>query len=1128
MLHLNFALNLTNLADQMIDEISRCWKNPFEAPVVIFPDPKLEQWFRLRWVQKKGVIANLEVTTIDKFLFRVLSHGDSSKQKISTDILRNVLLAFLKGNTLQQNTPILRELHSYLDGETGEIDDAKLFDFANTLAGLFLEYETSRPGNFISPLQSDHHEGLLAYWKQGDLRDFFSTKDRPVPKEKWQRHIYAKLFHNDGGESLLTKTFKATVKRTNQKTEFLTLPYLFSQCNNNFDCDRPIFIFGLSGMGQFYRVILQEIANQKEVYAYIQNPCMEFWEDIDVRHVKHWNKADAPAGIALPKTADDDAEQNLDENENLLLKNWGRTGRENIRLWCLSSDYTFDFADEDFCPDTLLHQVQYLVAHRKNVFDTELLQNNAGNAADHTLSLTAAPSALREIEALHTEVCQLLQSGIRLDEMVVVSPNLDLYRTAIEQVFNAAKKDSPFYIPFTITDYPEKDSLIENAIANLFEIHQQGYISRPAFFSLVKNPVVQSSLSINPDYISAWEQWIVNMNVFRHGGKIREDDWEHCVNQLLLSQVSASPFRSESDGYVPYADIESGNSDSVQKFIECIDGLRKWIAFAREGLDAGEKNGIQQFEKMLSHWVAIPANEEELVNEKSIWYKVQNAIDLLNIQFDAGAECISWKIVQQTIQCACKNSRGGNNRLFSGGLTFMKFSVNRTIPAKHIFFIGANASVFPGRKRPNTMDLRTQAARWPGDDSVIDRNCYTFLCQLMSATDGFHISYINRNLQKDEELFPASVVRDLQFFIASSGVPGAKEFDEKKIPLDETRAADELFTQRSLRNRKSLHIDGNVNNPPKIEIEGKPIILPDKVTVRELKLFFDDPFRFQLAKSVRLPSIEENPEKELFEPIDLKAYDKSKLLKEFVHSILSEDFSGYTKTEQEWILKRKFPNGIFGEMVQQKYNDLAMDVSQKIQSGDILIPATYQEKREALLSNGAHLWTLTTTLDWYSQLDEHKHILFTVKKNGGSTADFVKMYLDALLIAASSSTKDTMEAFILRIYLCSSDEPQEIPFAILPTDASQLLEEMFDRAFIQKYGKCAPIQLFSDALIQSFADYRYKLTCQNGPWEYFDGKNLFAPEKFSGFSIDNFKEEWITAIKEQTQLLAPIWSGENG
>ena len=199
MLHLNFALSLEHLADKMIDEVSSCWKNPFEAPIVIFPDPKLEQWFRLRWVQKKGVIANLEITTIDKFLFRVLSHGDTSKQKISTDILRNVLLAFLKGEALQKNTPILKELHSYLDGETGEIDDAKLFDFANTLAGLFLEYETSRPGNFISPLQSEHHEGLLAYWKQGDLRDFFSTRDRIVPKEKWQRHIcvYCKYGYDD-------------------------------------------------------------------------------------------------------------------------------------------------------------------------------------------------------------------------------------------------------------------------------------------------------------------------------------------------------------------------------------------------------------------------------------------------------------------------------------------------------------------------------------------------------------------------------------------------------------------------------------------------------------------------------------------------------------------------------------------------------------------------------------------------------------------------------------------------------------------------------------------------------------------------------------------------------------------
>ena len=43
MLHLKFALNLEHLADEMIEVVSKEWKDPFNAPVVIFPDPKLEQ-----------------------------------------------------------------------------------------------------------------------------------------------------------------------------------------------------------------------------------------------------------------------------------------------------------------------------------------------------------------------------------------------------------------------------------------------------------------------------------------------------------------------------------------------------------------------------------------------------------------------------------------------------------------------------------------------------------------------------------------------------------------------------------------------------------------------------------------------------------------------------------------------------------------------------------------------------------------------------------------------------------------------------------------------------------------------------------------------------------------------------
>ena len=72
MLYLKFALDFETLANKMIEKICEVWKTPFEAPIVIFPDPKLEQWFRLRWIQKKGALANLNKSTIDRFLFDIL------------------------------------------------------------------------------------------------------------------------------------------------------------------------------------------------------------------------------------------------------------------------------------------------------------------------------------------------------------------------------------------------------------------------------------------------------------------------------------------------------------------------------------------------------------------------------------------------------------------------------------------------------------------------------------------------------------------------------------------------------------------------------------------------------------------------------------------------------------------------------------------------------------------------------------------------------------------------------------------------------------------------------------------------------------------------------------------------
>ena len=160
----------------------------------------------------------------------------------------------------------------------------------------------------------------------------------------------------------------------------MTIPYLYIAChdkngNVQFHTEHtgntPLFIFGLGGMGQFYRVILQKYAETHDVYAYIQNPCMEFWEDTSTVHRQNatihrnwisrsgqWSdksgnidsvRAKMSVGISdagesndvddIPEYTSAEA-----ESENTLLCNWGRSGRDNIKLWCQAANYDFDFS----------------------------------------------------------------------------------------------------------------------------------------------------------------------------------------------------------------------------------------------------------------------------------------------------------------------------------------------------------------------------------------------------------------------------------------------------------------------------------------------------------------------------------------------------------------------------------------------------------------------------------------------------------------------------------------------------------------------------------------------------------------------------------------------------------------
>jgi exodeoxyribonuclease V gamma subunit len=1212
MLYLKFALNLENLADEMIEAISRAWKNPFEAPAVLFPDPKLEQWFRLKWVQKKKALAGFKSMMIDRFLMEILIGDDQHKQKLNADMLRNVILAHLvkENDGIPNYMRMDDEVKRYLVID-GNLDETHLFDFASKMASLFLEYETSRPSDFIRCADGSSTPGILDKWKQGKLDAFFGMANQDISKrEIWQRDLYSAIFHaHDNKPSLLSDVFENEAKRKNgERTEYLTIPYLYIACHDNkgnvhFHTehvgDTPLFIFGLGGMGQFYRVILQKYAETHDVYAYIQNPCMEFWEDTTTVHSEkatihrnwvsrsgQWSdksgsiekvREKMSVEIASSESYDvDDIPEYTNaeaEAENALLCNWGKSGRDNIKLWCQAANYDFDFSasgrdeihDASELPhDTLLHKLQYAIANRINTLPDFTASDC--KSKDFSLDVTAAPTKIREVEALHTSICKLMQEGARVNDILVVSPALDDYRTAIKTIFDQTPerkkyagendKDGFLHIPFAIVDSPAKSSQTENVLDNLFTILEQGTITRPTFFALLRNPVVQQARHISEDDVGKWESWIEGTNVYRDR-EHKKEDWLSAVRRLLLAKMTKNPVDISGDTLMPYSDMATSDNRSLCKFIECIESLKKWMDFANCGNTS--RNRVADLDKLsdfLNEWLSMSGAPDGFASETIIINNVMQAIDGLRNQMDAGLESISWKIVQQTLLTAAQSSAYSCGTLFVNGITFMNFIPNRIIPVKHLFFIGGDSMNFPGAKQHNTLDLRKSCRPWPGDDSPIAKRRYAFLCQLMSTSESFHVSYVNQDIRKDAELYPTSVVNDIRKFLVNSvnvqaieksttpdnKISISEAWPENKISLDETRNFTDLFTQKSLRNKRAflnMMQDGFAHaNPEKSAMQTAndniAVKYPERVPLFMLSDFLKDPFEFRISQMLAA-SDTDDPEKELFEPIHFDALQKSALLKMMVAAELSQKSEELEKFKKEALLKGNMPDGIFGEKLLTEMERNKSFILAKM--GDELVKQikeswSYKSKIQDIQLDRGQMgkWTLSGTLDWCNSgdLDKITEMITVSSSSGKQTLDkFLPSYVKALAIIAqrasgkNSDIEQTQEIKISIYNSGTSAEPATARVSMTQTQAIETLQEIYTAAFGDEtqlpYSKAVPAEMIDIQGINSIRAFKDKLLTDS--WKFFDKKSLFDPITDVGFDAANFTNQWKEATQKMRSLM---------
>ena len=245
------------------------------------------------------------------------------------------------------------EVEVYLTSQASDskINANHLYDFPETIASLFMDYEDTRPDSLNELLE----------------------------KSLWQKKLYNDVIGKDGIQKNGTKYLTLfQLAELNKKENSGSLVF-------NWSSDRPVFIFGFSGLGQIYRNILNEFSKEHNLEVFIQ------------------------------------ALDNEEKAENQLLEKWSKFGNEHLSLWTkdtpshnLSNPVSYSKTD------TLLHRIQKTIAENSHI------EKESFSEKDNSLSLTAAPTRLREIEALHSKICSLLAQDktAQLGDILVVAPQI--------------------------------------------------------------------------------------------------------------------------------------------------------------------------------------------------------------------------------------------------------------------------------------------------------------------------------------------------------------------------------------------------------------------------------------------------------------------------------------------------------------------------------------------------------------------------------------------------------------------------------------------------------------------------------------------------------------------------------
>ncbi|MBN2188760.1 MAG: exodeoxyribonuclease V subunit gamma, partial [Chitinispirillaceae bacterium] len=765
-------------------------------PSLVVPNPAAGKWLRMRLVEGNlqagqhpepfGCVAGLEMQTLERFLWNVLKPCPDM-ELLDVDRLRHLVFALLD----EHDGP----LHDYVSASPGKAGNPlKRIQVSAKIASQFLEYEYNRPSVWDETKKAWRRQGIDASWISG--KSYFETG---AQHEEWQKRLYRKVH-----------TTLSSSRR------YLSLPHLYrrrrEECagGNALWADPPghIFLFGVTKVSHFHRNVLVEISQMDgvEIALFLTNPCAEFWEDVDTRRTRtvrrSWKHDSADAGITARKPEDYDKEKLSDiatlPEDHQLLERWGAAGKENIFLWCPQAHWNFEYhrpVEGGESPATLLSAVQRSLLQGRN----RLQERNGGWPDDGSLTVLACPDRGREIETLREQVLDLIAEKKidRLNEVAVFLPDPGAYMPYIERVFGSCRPGEPDYIPVTVLGAPGSGSLFSQGVRTILEM-AGGLFDRPHVFALLRNPLVGAVRGISVDHVALWERWAGDLGVYRgFNREHRRDmgDRGECITdvhtfgfgsaRLLIGGLASGPI--ELDYFLPggsgedaqrmfvppLRDFDTADHGTVEEYCSIVEELYEDLReLGKTGEQIDIDAGVAALAGMVGKWLGNIPDDAGVDGraEAGMSAAFLGSLKSMVLQKEpAGRDALPFEEFLLMAESCLAGELPGASAAWTGGITFAPLRPAMIVPHRVIFAAGLDAAAFPGTADRPGWDLLSQQ-RIVGDSDRVSDNRFAFLELLHAARERLVLSFRARDMQKEEELQPASVVLELESYLASQGV----------------------------------------------------------------------------------------------------------------------------------------------------------------------------------------------------------------------------------------------------------------------------------------------------------------------------------------------------------------------